>query len=456
MTGIIHRIFLAACLAMASMGFSFDAAAQEDRMFSDYLTPMMFGAKGDGKHDDTDALRKALFESSEQGKILYFPSGKVFKVTGTLNFYKGSYQNLTLNMLGCIPIKKGSYTPQEYGGISVSKGVKLFQKAEMTGSIERMCIAGTRNANVRFFDTCNCHGLVINGCGISCFEVMFFDTKVYRVSQITQNKFLSVCYFAKNEKTSSGFMDSTLSLNYINGGQIRDDNSCFEWAYYNGAIVSNNFIDYYRTIYYPKATQSQTFVGPLSYSNQYQVFRYFYAQGSDNLKSITFSSVADSFNMNDPEKLVHQKKYKALTYKGKNGKTYEMPPYVAVCHSAWDICIKDAKIERDMGSLVFIYSTLTEYDHNRFEVSFVGNNQKKKGQIRYREGDIKPFFNSGKYPQNTIKIEGIIEELDELPPFAVGWTKSYNGQVVHVKGQRYKAENVFDGKKWKAEWKKEN
>ena len=94
MTGIIHRIFLAACLAMASMGFSFDAAAQEDRMFSDYLTPQMFGAKGDGKRDDTDALRKALYESSAQGKILYFPSGAKYKVTGTLNFYRGTYQDL--------------------------------------------------------------------------------------------------------------------------------------------------------------------------------------------------------------------------------------------------------------------------------------------------------------------------------------------------------------------------
>ena len=28
-------------------------------------------------------------------------------------------------------------------------------------------------------------------------------------------------------------------------------------------------------------------------------------------------------------------KYKALTYKGKDGKTYEMPPYIAICHSAW-------------------------------------------------------------------------------------------------------------------------
>ena len=226
--------------------FAFPLLGQDNELvFADYLTPQMFGARGDGKKDDTDALRKALFESSEQGKILYFPSGKTYKVTGTLNYYKGQYQGLRLNMLGCIPIKKGSYVPQEYGGISVSKGVKLFQKAEISGSIERMCITGQRDLMVHFFDNCDCMGLVITGCNISNFGALFYDSKLRKVSQITQNTFLTMYYFARNEKTSSGMTDSTISFNYINGGMEQDDNSCFEWSYYNGDIISNNFIDYY-------------------------------------------------------------------------------------------------------------------------------------------------------------------------------------------------------------------
>lgn len=450
--------FYMACLLLLMMSCSVSrssAQANHDTPFSDYLTPLMYGAKGDGKHDDTDALRKALYESDKQGKVLYIPSGYNFKVTGTLNYYNNEYQSYTLNILGCIPVKKGSYAVNEYGGITVEKSVTLFKSATFKGSLDRVCIVGKRNSNVLFFDSCECNGLVINGCNIACFEVMFLDTRLHSVCQITQNTFLSVCYFSKNERTSSGFMDSTISLNYINGGQIRDDNSCFEWSFYNGAIVSSNFIDYYRTIYSPKAAQQQTFVGPLSYANQYEVFRYFYAPGSENIKSITFSSISDSFNMNDPETIKHRLKYKALTYKGKDGKTYEMPPYVAICHSAWNITIKDAKIERHMGPLVFIYSTLTEYEKNRFEVSFVGTNQHKEGQILYREGDKKPFFNSGKYPQNEIKIEGLLEELDALPDLSTGWTSSYNGRIVRVNGQRYRAQNVYNGKKWKAEWIKE-
>ena len=424
-----------------------------DKPFSDCLTPMMYGAVGDGKHDDTEALRKALYESDKRGKVLYFPSGYHFRVTATLNYYNNKYRSYTLNMLGCIPIKNGSYSPKEYGGIAVENGVSLFKSSIIRGSIERVCITGKRDLSVRFFDHCECKGLVIQGCNISNFGVLFSDTSVYSVSQITQNTFLTLFYFSKNENTSSGFIDSTISLNYINGGMEQNDNSCFEWAYYNGSIISNNFIDFYRTVYFPKASKKQTFVGPLSYSNQYQVFRYFYAAGSDNLQSITFSSVADSFNWNDIATLEKLQKYESITYKGKDGKQYEMPPYIGVCHSAWNISIKDAKIERNMKSLVFIYSGLTEYESNRFEVSFVGNNPYKKGQIHYKEGAPKPYYNNGKYPQNKVIIEGIVEELDELPQLSMGWMSSYHGHNVQVKGQRYEAENVFDGKNWKAEWK---
>ena len=449
------KIILLACILMLTSCSAGRSSVQVDHSvpFSDYLTPLMFGAKGDGKHDDTDALRKALYESDKQSKVLYFPSGYNFKVTGTLNYYNKEYQSYTLNMMGCIPIKKGSYKVKDYGGISVEKGVSLFKSATIRGSIERVCVTGKRDLSVRFFDHCECSGFVMHGCNISNFGVLFSDTRVHKLSQITQNTFLTLYYFSKNEDTSSGLTDSTISLNYINGGMEQNDNSCFEWSYYNGSIISNNFIDYYRTIYFPKATKKQTFVGPLSYSNQYQVFRYFYAKGSDNLQSITFSSVADSFNWNDPATFEHPDKFKALTYKGKDGKTYEIPPYVAVCHAAWNISIKDAKIERNMGPLVFIYSGLTEYEHNRFEVSFVGNNQYKKGQINYKKGDSKPFYNNGKYPQNEIKIEGIVEVLESLPNASIGWSSSVHGRTVQVNGQRYIAKNVYDGKKWKTEWK---
>ena len=345
----------------------------------------------------------------------------------------------------------GSYVPKEYGGISVSNGVKLFQNATISGSIDRMCITGKRDESVHFFDNCKCSGLVISGSNISNFGALFYDTSINKVSQITQNTFLTLFYFARNEKSSCGMTDSTISLNYINGGMELNDNSCFEWAYYNGSTISNNFIDYYRTIYAPKAQNKQTFVGPLSYSNQYQVFRYFYTAGPE-FSSVTFSSNADSFNWNDPATLEKLQQFKPETYKGKDGKTYEIPPYVAICHSAWNTTITGAKVERNMRSLVFVFSSLTEYEYNRFDVSFVGNNQYKTGQISYRQGDSKPFYNNGKYKDNSMKISGIVEVLEKLPSVSTGWSSSIQGRTVKVGDKEYRAKNVKVGSEWKTKW----
>lgn len=424
----------------------------QDRIFADYLTPLMYGAVGDGRHDDTEALRKALFYSDRLGKILYFPSGFVFKVSGTLNYYQKEYKSYTLNLLGCIPLKNGSYTTTKYGGVSVISGVSLFKNATIIGSIERVCVTGRRDESVHFFDNCHCKGLVITGCNISNFGTLFYDTEVSSISQITHNTFLTLFYFARNEKTSSGIMDSTISFNYINGGMELNDNSCFEWSYYNGSTVSYNFIDYYRTIYSPKAIKKQAFVGPLSFSNQYQVFRYFYALGSNNLQSFTFTSSSDVFNWNDPSKLEKLKCYKSLTYLGKDGVIYDIPPYVACCNSAWNITIADAKIERNMKTLVFIASSLTEYEHNRFEVSFTGNNRYESGQIIYKEGSSKPFFNSSKYIHNVMRIVGIVEVMDRLPEISVGWSASPQGRTVKVGELVFHSIVRLEGDKWHAKW----
>lgn len=414
----------------------------------------MFGASGDGKTDDTDALRKALYESDRQGKVLYFPSGAKYKVTGTLNYINGTYQNLKLNMLGCIPVMRGSYVPQEYGGISVTKGVKLFKDATMTGSIQRMCITGQRDLNVHFFNNCDCKGIVIKESNISNLGALFYDTPLHTVSEITQNTFLTLFYFARNDKKSCGMTDATITHNYINGGMEQNDNACFEWSYYNGCIIAENFIDYYRTIYAPKAQSKQAFVGPLSYANQYQVFRYFYTSGA-NIQTITFSSTADSFNWNDPSTLEKLQKYIPLTYKGKDGKSYDLPPYVACCSSTWNITIKDAKVERNMRSLVFVMSTLTEYEHSRFEVSFTGNNQYREGQISYMQGDKKPFYNGGKFRQNTMKVEGVVEVADKLPSLDNGWSNTVPGRIVKVGDKTYKAVNKAVSGKWKTEWEEQ-
>jgi len=417
----------------------------------DYYTPKMFGAKGDGKTDDTNALRKAIYNSCKDGKILFIPSGVNYKVTGTLNYYNKEYQNYTLNIVGCVPFKKGSYAPEEYGGISVSDNVSLFKDATIKGSMQNVCITGKRSDKVRFFDTCTCSGLVIRGCNISNFGAMFFDTSVDKVSQIIGNTFLTVFYFARNDKKGAALTDSMISYNYINGGMEKNDNVCFEWSYYNGVLITNNFIDYYQTIYSPRAIKKQTFVGPNSFNNEYQVFRYFYDEGV-NISNITFTSYNDSFNWMEPSSLDKLKSYKVRTYKGKDNKTYEYPPYIAMNGGPWNITIKGAKIERNVKSMVFINSSTTEYEGAVFDVEVVGNNTYADGQINYKQGADKPLYNSGSYKSNKINIEGIIEKVDKLPSFATGWSAVPNGIKVQYNGKTCTATNVHSGGKWTSVW----
>ena len=75
---IIRRILSAALVPLAiillTAGHSMSEATAEPQYF-DFLTPLMFGARGDGKADDTNALRRAIYESDHQGKVLFFPSG---------------------------------------------------------------------------------------------------------------------------------------------------------------------------------------------------------------------------------------------------------------------------------------------------------------------------------------------------------------------------------------------
>ena len=386
--------------------------------------------------------------------MLYFPSGKKYLVTGALNYYKGKHQDYTLNMIGSIPVKKPSYSSTAYGGIQVAKGGSLFKDAKISGSIKSMCFTGKRSDDVIFFDSCLCSGLVMSQNNVANFGVMFYDTGLRGLSLITSNTFLTVFYFSKNSKTSSGVTDSTIAFNYINGGEEKNDNTCFEWSYYNGSLITNNFIDYYRTIYYPVANKKQTFVGPVSSNNHYQVFRYFYA-ASNYITSMNIYSAADAFNWNNPNKLEKLKEYEPYTYKGKDGITYEIPPYIAICKGSWKTTIKAAKIESNISSLVYVESSLTEYKDNVFDVEFAGCNPVSSGLINYRQGSLRPFCNQGSYMNNSMSICGTIESVEELPSWSIGWTGSVNGRKVFYNGKIYTAVNIFENNEWKSVWRSE-
>lgn len=322
--------------------------------------------------------------------------------------------------------------------------------ATFGGSIENVCITGKRDQSVHLFDSSTCSGLIINGCNISNFGAIFYDTGLRSVSEITYNTFLTAFYFARNEKTPSGCTDSRIAFNYINGGAELNDNVCFEWGYFNGSNVNNNFIDYYRTVYQPKATKRQAFVGPDSHDNQYQVFRYLYAAGN-NISVITFYSCSDTFNWVDPTTLDKLSKFTPLQYKGKDGIAYDYPPYVAICQSAWRTNIIAGKLEGKINEVIFVNGGLTEYEDNVFDVEFTSQ-YVGKTPINYRQGDKAPFYNNGKYMQNSMHIKGIVEKLDRQPSTNTGWSESPVGRTILYDGKIIRSSNVQKNGKWTVEW----
>ena len=67
-----------------SLGIEKFTVDAKNRILNDYVTPEMFGAKGDGSTDDTEAVNNALLFSREKGCPVVF-AGKSYVITETLH-----------------------------------------------------------------------------------------------------------------------------------------------------------------------------------------------------------------------------------------------------------------------------------------------------------------------------------------------------------------------------------
>lgn len=418
-----------------------------------FIVPENFGAIGDSETDDTVALQLAINESSELGIPLYFPQGKIYRVSAPLNFYNGEYKDVVLCMEGFNPKNFHTYTCKNYGGIKLDNGVSLFKNATIKGSINRMCIIGVRDESVHFFDKCTIKTLCMSDNIIANFGAIFYDSSINATSHITHNIMLSCFYFAQNVDTGSACIDSHIEYNYINGGEEPTDNACFEWSYFNGSNISNNFIDYYKVMYRPKSITPSAFEGPVSMNNQYQVFRYFYLFKTNVLNS--FLSIGDCFNWNDETKEAIKdvmSGYTKETYKGDDNQTYEIPNYIARPYETGQITIQNAKIGGNISNLLYIDMTPVNYNYCHFKCSFTGIT-KYNNKISYKQGATKPLYNAGGINYNTWDID-LIEPVETLPVLAIGYSSRYNGCKVLYKNTICTATNVYDRNNdtWLAKW----
>lgn len=106
-----------------------DGSVTEQKIFSsflpyikkDYITPQMFGAKGDGVTDDTKTIQEAIVFCENNKRLLYIPSG-VYMVSDTLTISK------SIAILGSSVHKDVLSSYNEYMGISVLKFIAKSDK----------------------------------------------------------------------------------------------------------------------------------------------------------------------------------------------------------------------------------------------------------------------------------------------------------------------------------------
>lgn len=415
------------------------------------LYPDWFGAVGDGIVDDTESLRQVICIASSLKCKVKFTNYKVYKVNGPLNYLNGEYLDVTLNLEGDTPAKTRTYTAKDWGGISMDSGTSLFKNAKISGSIISMIICGVRDESVHVFDNCTCRSLSIFDSTISNVGAVFFDSSLTWCSKVENNIFLTAFYFSRSVNTNPSIVDSNICGNYINGGAEPTANSCFEFGHYNGALIYDNFIDYYRTIYNVKAAEPQSGGNINSQNNHYQVFKYLW--NKDKINNLSIHSVGDCFNWNDESKLEKLTTYEPIQYEGRDGATYDLPSHIIRIEEVTQISFINSVFEANIKNILYIKGGLYNYNNSVIIESPLVSSGSMIPILP--NGSLEPVYNGGNFKYKKVILpDATIEAVDQLPSLSEGWSSRMVGQKVLCDNIVYTAKFIFDSEKntYKAVW----
>ena len=413
------------------------------------VTPNLFGAYGDGTHDDSAAVRAALKYSIDKGmKLLLI--GKYY-ITGSL-LTRSDYSSAKLNVEGVRDPKEGTYLVRDTG-IIFSNGLNLFDGLTLSGSISRVTFTPlSRTQTGSIFKNCILSGLVFQENTVANILAVCHNSNIYAVCKFNENHFLSVMYFAKCDSTSNAYscIDSYICKNYINGDGSPESH-CFEFNNFSNSTISENFIDYFQTIYYPKANSSSSFIGPNSIGNTFQVFRYFYVK-TDNITIMFINSASDNFSIMNAEALDGIPSYAATKEKMENYAVYQykntldgveyiddLKPYIMFVDYRSIISIKNAVIGLYTKNLVYLAKAITDYVYAKAELSLnIYSNTTYRDYDNCVQHCSVGFYNGGVYKFNTIDIP-FIKEYAELPTVSnFAQSDYYLGEKIKVGNKIYR------------------
>lgn len=123
----------------------------KERTETPFINVKMFGAKGDGVTDDTDAIKNAIaFVAARQGATLYFPNGQ-FLVGGSGEF-KGLGLPSGITILGASSLPQGGlhnyFEAKQYTQIKVARpNQRVFRIGECTSDVKVQNIALKADSN---------------------------------------------------------------------------------------------------------------------------------------------------------------------------------------------------------------------------------------------------------------------------------------------------------------------
>lgn len=460
-----------------------DKLSIDGEFSSDRISIEWFGAVGDGKTDCTEAFRRALKMCAgtqkrkgtdgkettvEYGKgyTFYLNSNRTYIINGAINYYDGKYNNVQrIAFVGDKAARTEDYPAYKHRpcGIYLKEpNISLFAHAEVSNlRLEDLYITGEWTdwvaANVKIFDNCLVHRLLLKGCNISYIHTLFYETGVWTGSRIHDNHLVGIYNFSfisEAEGVKTYFVDSSIYNNYINGyaTEAKDssgnfihpviDNSFFSWIGCNGSDIHHNFIDCYACMY--NCSESTGNVN--SSHNHYQVFKYFH-------KDVTLYSFNDYFNWNDDEKDVIKdvmSRFAVETYEGKDGKTYNVPNYIASDrYYEKNVVIKDAVIEENIKNIIFRTGIGDGFKNpgKKFVVSLHDRAANRKNAIVYKEGADYPVFLPISVKYEVLIDRKLVHEYNEQPAnlSSGAWGKMGIGEYVIVGNSLYQMSCYTDG-----------
>ena len=156
-----------------------------DLMIDDYVTPEMFGAKGDGSTNDTTAIQNAV----NNGGLIVFTTGKTYLTDGVIRLVANTVLDLNGCTIECTNKHMffnflGNSTATGYSGngnITIRNG-RLIGGATSFGHAKNVLFENVifeNSHNDHFLEICACNNYVIKNCSFIGMEYLTTSVMEY-------------------------------------------------------------------------------------------------------------------------------------------------------------------------------------------------------------------------------------------------------------------------------------